>query len=155
MIKNIKSLLMMNNHDGFTLIEIMVALVLIAIVISSVIQLSSANLRNLATADDQIYALIHANAKMRDVLDVEKLEDKSWNETDNDGFSYEISVAECFKERTDSLAVRMKEITLVTNWIAGSKKKEVILKTTKMVSKSDDLKSSAKQAFSHGDTSFE
>ena len=133
---------MIKNRKGFTILEIMVALVLIAIVISSVIQLSSANLRNLASSDDQIEALVHANSKMREVLDSEKLEDKSWNETDKDGYSYEIAIAESLKERTDSLAVGMKEVTLATSWIAGDKKKEVILKTARIFSKSDDLKSS-------------
>ena len=127
------------NTHGFTLLEIMVALVLIAVVIVSVIQLSSANLRNLATADDQVEALAYANAKMREVLALEKLEDKSWNEMDDYGYSYEITIAENLKERTDSLGVQMKDITVVTNWINNSRKKQIVLKTSKMVSKADAL----------------
>ena len=127
------------NTHGFTLLEIMVALVLIAVVIVSVIQLSSANLRNLANADDQVDALAYANAKMREVLALEKLEDKSWNEMDDYGYSYEITIAENLKERTDALGVQMKDITVVTNWINNSRKKQIVLKTSKMVSKADAL----------------
>lgn len=133
--------LIIADRKGFTILEIMVALVLIAVVVSSFIQLSSANLKNLASSDDQIDALIHANAKMREILDLEKIEDKSWNETDSDGYSYEITIAESLKDRTDSLAVKMEEITLKTSWSKNNKKKEVTLKTAKVISKADDLKS--------------
>jgi prepilin-type N-terminal cleavage/methylation domain-containing protein len=135
-----KCQLIIKNRKGFTILEIMVALVLIAVVVSSVIQLSSANLRNLASTDDQINALIHANSKMREILDLEIIEDKSWNETDKDGYSYEITIAESLKERTDSLGIKMEEITLATSWLNNNKKKEVILKTAKIVSKADTLK---------------
>jgi prepilin-type N-terminal cleavage/methylation domain-containing protein len=131
--------LIVKDGRGFTLLEIMVALVLIAVVIVSVVQLSSANLRNLASTNDQIDALIYANSKMREILDLDKIEDKSWNETDDNGYSYEITIAESMKERTDSLSVKMEEITLVTNRIAGNKKKQIVLKTVKMVSKSDTI----------------
>ena len=134
-----ESRLVAGNTHGFTLLEIMVALVLIAVVIVSVIQLSSANLRNLATADDQVEALAYANAKMREVLALEKLEDKSWNEMDDYGYSYEITIAENLKDRTDALGVQMKDITVVTNWINNSRKKQIVLKTSKMVSKADTL----------------
>jgi Tfp pilus assembly protein PilV len=127
----------------------MVALVLIAIVIVSVIQLSSANLRNLATTNDQIDALIYANSKMREILDLDKIEDESWNETDDNGYSYEVTVAESMKERTDSLAVKMEEITLVTSWVANNKKKQIVLKTSKIVSKADTLKSADSPAKSN------
>jgi prepilin-type N-terminal cleavage/methylation domain-containing protein len=134
-----KCRLVIKGRQGFTLLEIMVALVLIAIVIVSVIQLSSANLRNLATTNDQIDALIYANSKMREILDLDKIEDKSWNETDDNGYSYEITIVENWKERTDSLAVKMEEITLATSWVTGNKKKQIVLKTAKMVSKLDTI----------------
>jgi type II secretion system protein I len=137
--KNSKQII--KSSHGFTVLEIMVALVLIAIVVSSVIQLSSANLRNISSADDQIEALVYANSKMREIINAEKTEDKSWNETDSNGYSYEVTIAEGMKNRTDSLAVKMEEITLVTSWTAGSKKKQIIMKTAKLVSKAEALKS--------------
>ncbi|KQC11506.1 MAG: hypothetical protein APR62_09730 [Smithella sp. SDB] len=139
-LKNTNCQLIIKKEEGFTILEIMVALVLIAVVVSSFIQLSSANLNNLSSSDDQIDALIHANAKMREILDLEKIEDKSWNETDNDGYSYEITMAESLTDRTDSLNVKMEEITLLTKWVKNNKKKEVVLKTAKVISKADALK---------------
>jgi len=148
-IKSHKCRLIVQNKQGFTIIEIMVALVLIAIVIVSVIQLSSANLRNLASANDQIDALIYANAKMRDILDMEKMEDKSWKEADDYGYSYEITIEEKWKDRTDSLAVKMEEITLITSWVADHKKKQIVLKTAKIISKADALKNTDHSAKSN------
>ncbi|KUG23338.1 hypothetical protein ASZ90_006866 [hydrocarbon metagenome] len=139
-LKNTNCQLIIKKEEGFTILEIMVALVLIAVVVSSFIQLSSANLNNLSSSDDQIDALIHANAKMREILDLEIIEDKSWNETDNDGYSYEITMAESLADRTDSLNVKMEEITLLTKWVKNNKKKEVVLKTAKVISKADALK---------------
>jgi type II secretion system protein I len=138
MIEN-KLLSVIKCKQGFTVLEIMVALVLIAIVVSSVIQLSSANLRNISKSDDQIDALIYANSKMREVLDAGETQDKSWNETDDNGYTYEVTIAEDLKERTDSLAVKMEEITLVTSWINNNKKKQIVLKTAIIVSKGDSF----------------
>ncbi len=136
-----KSVQIIKNRNGFTVLEIMVALVLIAIVISSVIQLSSMNLRNISSADDQVEALVYANSKMREIIDTGVTEDKVWNDKDDNGYSYDVTITESMKERTDSLAVKMEEITLVTSWTAGNKKKSIVLKTAKLVSKADALKS--------------
>jgi len=139
--RNKNQLFFKKGQQGFTIMEIMVALVLIAVTIVSVVELSSKNLRNLSSSSDQIDALICANSKMREILDLDTIEDKSWNETDDNGYTYEITIAESLKERTDSIAVKMEDITLVTSWIAGNKKKQIILKTAKVVSKADILKS--------------
>jgi len=128
----------------------MVALLLVTIVIVSAIELSSANLRNLASTNDQIEALINANSKMRGILNSVPVEDKSWNENDENGYSYEISIVETMKDKTDSLAVKLEEITLVTSWVANNKNKQIVLKTVKMVSKSDILKSSVNSSSRSG-----
>ncbi|MEQ8163448.1 MAG: type II secretion system protein, partial [Smithellaceae bacterium] len=70
------------HQRGFTLLEIMVSLVLICLVVVSVIQLSSANLRNLSASDDRIETLRRASEKMRQVLDGDLSEDKTWNDVD-------------------------------------------------------------------------
>jgi prepilin-type N-terminal cleavage/methylation domain-containing protein len=132
--------IIVRNDHGFTLLEIMVALVLISFTVVSLIELSSTNLRNLASSDDQITALIYANSKMREILDANNIEDKAWNETDDHGYSYAVTIAEILKERTDSLAVKFVEITLVTSWDVGRKRKQIVLKTAQVISKANLLK---------------
>lgn len=125
---------------GFTLLEIMVSLVLICLVVVSVIQLSSANLRNLSTSDDRIETLRRASEKMRQVLDGDLSEDKTWNDVDDDGYSYDITVTETLKERTDALAVKFLEITVSAQYTKDNRSKRMILKTAKLVSKAKALK---------------
>ncbi|HNS56985.1 MAG TPA: type II secretion system protein [Smithellaceae bacterium] len=126
---------------GFTLLEIMVSLVLICLVVVSVIQLSSANLRNLSASDDRIETLRRASEKMRQVLDGDLSEDKTWNDADDDGYSYDITVAETLKERTDALAVKFLEIKVSAQYTKDNRSKRMILQTAKLVSKAQALKS--------------
>lgn len=126
---------------GFTLLEIMVSLVLICLVVVSVIQLSSANLRNLSASDDRIETLRRASEKMRQVLDGDLSEDKTWNDVDDDGYSYDITVAETLKERTDALALKFLEITVSAQYTKDNRSKRMTLQTAKLVSKAKALKS--------------
>lgn len=128
-------------QNGFTLLEIMISLLLICLVVVSVIQLSSASLRNISTSDKQIEALGHANAKMREVLDLDTLEDKTWQEIDAEGYSYDIAVSEILKERSNDLSVKLLDITVCMQYTKDKGSKQVTLHTAKMVSKTDSLKS--------------
>lgn len=124
------------SERGFTLLEIMISLVLICLVAVSVIQLTSANLRNLVSSDSQIEALAHANMKMREVLNLDTLEEKSWHEIDENGYIYDISIAETLKDRTDTLAVKLMQITVSTSYQKDKRAKQTTLKTAKLISKS-------------------
>lgn len=124
---------------GFTLLEIMISLVLICLVVVSVIQLSSANLRNLADSDDSIEALVRANDKMREVLDSETFEERSWTDKDNEGYACDITIAEIEKERFEALPVRLMQITVTAGKTDDKRSKKITLKTAKMTSKSDAL----------------
>lgn len=128
-------------QSGFTLLEIMVSLVLICLVVVSVIQLSSANLRNLSVSGDRIEALERANGKMREVLDSDLSEDKTWQDIDDEGFTYEITVTEAIKERTEALPVKLLEITVSVIDSNHKRSKRTTLNTQKIISKSDALKS--------------
>jgi prepilin-type N-terminal cleavage/methylation domain-containing protein len=127
--------------QGFTLLEIMVSMVLICLVVVSVIQLSSANLRNLAVSDDRIETLGRANEKMREVLDSDLSEDKTWRDVDAEGYAYDINVVETLKERTEALPVKLLEITVSAQYAKDKRSKQMTLKTAEMVSKADALKS--------------
>ena len=127
-------------QQGFTLLEIMIALVLICLAVVSLIQLSSANLRNLAVSDNHVEALSRANDKMREVLERDHIEERSWQENDNEDYGYDISIREIEKERSANLAVRLMQITVTAQNTRNHDAKTVTLKTAKMISKSDDLK---------------
>ena len=127
-----------NNPDaGFTLLEIMMALLIISIGIVAVVSLSRTNLKGLSRADEQIESSMRAQAKMREVLSLPSFKTKVWSVTDDAGYTYDVSVEETMKERTDSLSVIMNEITVTTSWMRGENKKRIILKTAKLSSKAE------------------
>jgi len=124
---------------GFTLMEIMVSLVLISLVAVSLIQLSSANLRNLSVSGNRIEALERANEKMREVLEGNLSEEKTWQDVDDEGYGYDMAIEEILKEKTEALPVKMMEITV---WVKDTNEKgtkRVALNTVKMVARTDAL----------------
>lgn len=127
------------SERGFTLLEIMISLVLISLAVVSLIELSSANLRNLAVSDTQVEMLARANEKLREVLDMESFEEKSWTDRDDDGYVHDIAIAEIEKERSEALTVRLLQITLTTGKSDEKNGKKVTLKTARLAPKADAL----------------
>jgi len=126
-----------HNPFGFTLLEVMIALLIISIGIVSVIQLTRINLKGLGSADDHIESGIRSEAKMQDILGMPSMKDKTWRDTDDAGYTYDVAVSEMMTERTDSLPVKLEEITLTTRWMKGNNPKQLVLKTVKVSFRSD------------------
>ena len=78
---------------GFTLMEIMVALAVMGFAVVYLVQLFSSNLRMIGTSQDYVIALTQAEAMMREIVESDKIEEKSWNEQTDQGFQIELSVA--------------------------------------------------------------
>jgi prepilin-type N-terminal cleavage/methylation domain-containing protein len=125
---------------GFTVLEIMVSLIIISIAVVSVIQLTSMNLRTLTKSSDQVNALLTANSKMRRILEMDKMENKSWRETDEQGYTYEISINEIRDKRTENLPVKLEEIILTLHYITAQKEKMVTLRAEKLFTSLDQAK---------------
>ncbi len=126
---------MNSRKGGFTLLEILVALALLGIAITVILQLFSTNLRALSVSGDYISAALRAEAKMREILEDTDLTEKSWSEITDEGYRFDASVTETLKERAENLQVRMLEIDLTMQWSEGSKIKFITLKTMKVVNK--------------------
>ena len=120
---------------GFTLLEVLVSLSIVAIAVTVVLQLFSADLRAIAASDDYASAVIRAEAKMREVLDNEDLTETSWSEATPDGYRMDVSISDVLKEKTNSLQVRLMEVGLTTRWFKGTKEKVLALRTMKIVNK--------------------
>jgi prepilin-type N-terminal cleavage/methylation domain-containing protein len=135
------SLLICNKEQhGFTVLEILVSLLIISVAVVSIMQLTSMNLRNLTKSGDQVNALLMAHSKMRKILEMDKMDDKSWRETDDQGNTYEISVAEIRNKRTENLPVRLEEIILTFHYLIAQKEKKVTLRAEKLFSAPEQAK---------------
>jgi prepilin-type N-terminal cleavage/methylation domain-containing protein len=123
---------------GFTLMEIMVALTVTGFAVVYLVQLFSSNLRMIGTSQDYMAALTQAEAVMREIVESDKIEEKSWKEETDQGFQVEVSVSEALKERTENLPIKLLQIEMVFSWEKALRKKSLTLKTLKVVNKVDN-----------------
>lgn len=120
---------------GFTLLEVLVAVALLGIAVTVVLQLFSANLRTLAASEDYVAAVTQAEVKMRELLDQESLIETAWTETSEEGHIMDVSITETLKERTESLQVSLFEIVLTVRWNNGGRERSLTVRTLKTVPK--------------------
>ena len=122
-------------RQGFTLLEVLVALAIMAIAATLVMQLFSTGLRAIAVSGDTTSAAVKGDSRIRQLIAGPPLAEKTWSEETEDGYRLDIAVTEVLKPRTDNLPVRMMEVELTVRWNEGRKEKSLRLKTLKMVEK--------------------
>ena len=123
------------SRSGFTLLEVIVAVSIMGIAIAVILQLFSANLRNISDSSDYVKAATRAEVKMRETLDNDVLLEKSYSEITNDGYRMDVAITETLKERTENLQVRLFEIALTVRWTKGTKEKSMTLRSMKVIRK--------------------
>lgn len=121
--------------QGFTLLEILVAIAILGIAITVVLQLFSADLRTISVSGDYTAAATRAQAKMREILDEEQPVEQTLSEATDDGYRIDTSVAETLQERTENLQVKMLEIAVTVRWTKGIKERSLTVRTLKAVEK--------------------
>jgi type II secretion system protein I len=125
----------MANKEGFTLLEVLVSLAIMAIAVTLLLQLFSTNLRAISLSGEMTSASVRADARTREILDEISPVVASWSEVTEDGYRIAVSIAEVLKERTDNLPFKLMEVSLTVGWTEGRREKSVALKTLKMVDK--------------------
>ncbi|MEO5361299.1 MAG: prepilin-type N-terminal cleavage/methylation domain-containing protein [Nitrospirota bacterium] len=129
-------------EKGFTLIEVMAAIAILAIGITALIELFSGSLRSIGYAENYTKAAIAADAEMRNTLSAQRLKEDSYTKRSQNGYTYDIQISQIDKDKTDKLQYDLFSITLTVNWKAGRKSKTYTLKTLAARKKSDALKTS-------------
>ena len=120
---------------GFTLLEVLVAVALLGIAITVVLQLFSADLKAIAASEEYVSAAAKAEAKIREVQDNDVLSEGNTSELTNDGYRVDVSVASTLRERTDTLQVMLMDILVTVHWFKGTKERSLSLRTMKVVKK--------------------
>ena len=123
---------------GFTLMEIMVALTVMGFAVVYLVQLFSSNLRMIGTSQDYMAALTQAEAVMREIVESDKIEEKSWKEETDQGFQVEVSISEALKERTENLPIKLLQVEMIFSWEKALRKKSLTLKTLKVLNRIDN-----------------
>lgn len=119
--------------SGFTLLEVLVALVLMATAVVVVLQLFSSGLRSIHASEDMAFASLKAEAKMAEFLEDPALDENKWNEITEDGYRIDVTVTETLKERTENLTVKVLEVDVTLRWTAGARERAVTIRTMKVV----------------------
>jgi general secretion pathway protein I len=121
--------------SGFTLLEVLVALAILGIAVTVIIQLFSANLRTLSASEDYVSASLQGAARMRALLDEKDLDEKAWTEISPEGYRLDIVVKESLTDRTELLPIRLLDIMLTLQWTKGNRARSVTFQTLKLVKK--------------------
>lgn len=125
-------------ESGFTLIEIIVALALIGLTISVVIQLFSASLKTVTRSESYVYASIKAESAMRSLLAEDKLKEGGDSKVDREGYRVESTITEVEEDRTKDLNYKLLQIDLTCSWTEGEKNYSIHLSSLKAVNKELD-----------------
>jgi type II secretion system protein I len=125
----------LNGITGFTLLEILVAIAILGIAVTVVLQLFSADLRAISASEDYVAASTKADVKIRELLADDNLSEMSSSEITEEGDRMDISITDALKDRTENLQVRLLEIDVTIHWTRGTKEKSLTLRTLKVVEK--------------------
>jgi general secretion pathway protein I len=123
----------LRGKDGFTLLEVLVAFVLLATTLTVILQLFSSNIKALSVSEDYASAVVRLESKMREILDNEQLAENAWSETSPEGYRFDVTVAKAYEERTKDLPMKVLEICVTMSWKAGGKDKSLTINTMKAV----------------------
>ena len=125
---------------GFTLIEILVAVMILAISVVVILQLFSGGLKASRLSGDYTRAIFHAREKMDEIL----LQDQMMNEVlegeFDDGYQWRVDIQyiEPDEEDKGKPVVDSFNIDVNINWFYGNKKKNFKISTIKIAKKIEE-----------------
>ena len=122
---------MISNRRGFTLIEVLVAFMILAISLVVVMQLFSGSLKAGALSADYFYGIFHARAKMEEILAQDKLIAGTRSGAFEDGYEWTAEVSHVPLETEDGRKLPFSEyqVSLVVSWVKGGRERRFDLET--------------------------
>lgn len=124
----------MKGNRGFTLIEVLVAFMVLAIALVVIMQLFSGSLKAGAVSADYFYGIFHAQEKMEEILAQETLSAGGQSGEFADGYQWrsEISVTPLETGSGSELPISRYKVALVVEWEKGGRTREFELETVKI-----------------------
>ena len=132
---------------GFTLLEILLAVSILGVAMTVIMQQFSAGLRIARVSQTYTIATIYAKQKLEEILVEEEMKEKEDSGNFEDGYSWRISIipyegymeGEEDENLFDRLPMEMYRLESVVSWVEGEKEKNVTLSTLKTVKKKRGL----------------
>lgn len=125
-----------NRENGFTLIETLVATMILAIGVVMILQLFSGGLRSGKLSKDYSRAIFDAKSKMNEILLVDKLAEGSLRGVFEDGYEWDAVISKVDKNEDEDKKtdyVQRFNIKLTVTWVEGNRNKEFVLDTVQLV----------------------
>jgi general secretion pathway protein I len=127
----------LKSQYGFTLIEILVATMILAICIVVILQLFSGGLKSSRLSGDYTRAIFHAREKMEELLLLNELTDKVLEGEFKDGFTWRANIQyiEPDEDEKTRLPVDTFNIAVEVSWPHGYREKHFEISTVKIAKK--------------------
>ena len=123
-----------NSQNGFTLIEVVVAMIIVSVSLVMVLRLFSSGLKSSRTTCDYTTAVVHASGKMEEFL----LDPVSGSGDFEDGFSWNSEI-EAYKEPEEG-QVNLMKLKVIVSWPDGAQgQKSIELVSLKAVPEEEEL----------------
>ena len=120
------------DRSGFTLLETLVALVILSVSIMVALELFSQNLRALRVSEETSRAVLHARATMEEMLADEARPPSYQEGAYEDGFRWSCSAAPQPTAAETTRAPELIELEVEIRWPAGEGWKSVSMRTLKL-----------------------
>lgn len=136
----------LSSQKGFTLLEILLAVSILGLAITVIMQQFSAGLRIARMSNTYTTATIYAKQKLEEFQVEEEMKEGEESGSFEDGYSWRISITpyEEYLEEEDEelfehLPLEMYRLESVVWWEEGEKEKSITLATLKTVKKKEGL----------------
>jgi len=126
--------------DGFTLIEVLVALVIMAISLTTLFNVFSTGLRNTTMAEDHALATAHARTTLARIGTEHSLKEGETDGRIDEKFGWRVNISPVsFDDHSDAdeISVRPFRVGVAILWEDGSTEKSVVLETLRLAHGSD------------------
>jgi general secretion pathway protein I len=137
-----------STHKGFTLLEILLALALLSVSLTWIMQNFSNGMRIAHTSKTYTTAVTYAKQKLEEFQLQQEIEETEESGSFDDGYSWRITIVpyeDYLEEEGDDedlfehLPLEMFRLDSVVSWMEGEKEKSVSLSTLKTVKKQEGL----------------
>ena len=126
-----------NGEGGFALIEILVAISVLAISLVVIFQLFSGGLKSRKLSEQYARGVFHAREKMAEILLIPELSEGEIQGEFEDAYEWQAVITRVVSEEGEekNLPVNLMSIWIRINWREGEKEKSFVIGTLKAVEK--------------------